>query len=245
MVPGFPEYRSLSGLLNELTDAPQPEPGKEYCFPLAGVNAMLVTSKALVFSEGEVEDLKEDIFDQKKIVKNVLNHIENIKFNIPESYNLIKDDLINYEYKTDAMLKTNYIPKSLVIEKVDEKDFESSVINDNSSIDSDSSDCKNDITISFLKDNPFEFSSIFSKNLSKLSIKDREENNNSKVIKLRRDDLVGKFVGHTAIKTRDALMTGLGKVIFIDEAYELYNVTTDSSSDSCFINMSSYLFDSK
>jgi len=54
-----------------------------------------------------------------------------------------------------------------------------------------------------------------------------------KFIKLRRDDLVGKYVGHTAIKTREALMTGLGKVIFIDEAYELYNVTSDSSSD-CF-----------
>jgi len=54
----------------------------------------------------------------------------------------------------------------------------------------------------------------------------------SKFIKLRRDDLIGKYIGHTAIKTREALMNGLGKVIFIDEAYELYNVTTDSSSDS-------------
>jgi len=54
----------------------------------------------------------------------------------------------------------------------------------------------------------------------------------SKFIKLRRDDLIGKYIGHTAIKTREALMNGLGKVIFIDEAYELYNVTTDSSADS-------------
>jgi hypothetical protein len=61
------------------------------------------------------------------------------------------------------------------------------------------------------------------------------ESNNMKIpkfIKLRRDDLIGKYIGHTAIKTREALMNGLGKVIFIDEAYELYNVTTDSSSDS-------------
>jgi SpoVK/Ycf46/Vps4 family AAA+-type ATPase len=54
----------------------------------------------------------------------------------------------------------------------------------------------------------------------------------SNFIKLRRDDLIGKYVGHTAIKTREALMAGLGKVIFIDEAYELYNVTSDTSSDS-------------
>lgn len=52
-----------------------------------------------------------------------------------------------------------------------------------------------------------------------------------KFIKLRRDDLIGKFLGHTAIKTREALMNGLGKVIFIDEAYELYNAS-DSGSDS-------------
>lgn len=52
-----------------------------------------------------------------------------------------------------------------------------------------------------------------------------------KFIKLRRDDLIGKYVGHTSSKTREALMTGLGKVIFIDEAYELYNVNSDSGSD--------------
>lgn len=51
------------------------------------------------------------------------------------------------------------------------------------------------------------------------------------VIKLRRDDLIGKYVGHTAVKTREALMKGLGKVIFIDEAYELYN-TTGEGNDS-------------
>lgn len=66
MAPGFPAYRNLAGLVNGLEQGPQPEAGKEYCYPLAGVNAMLVVSKALVFSEGDVEELKEDIFDQFK-----------------------------------------------------------------------------------------------------------------------------------------------------------------------------------
>lgn len=52
------------------------------------------------------------------------------------------------------------------------------------------------------------------------------------VIKLKRSDLVGKYVGHTAIKTKEALMKGLDKVIFIDEAYELYNSNNDNGSDS-------------
>jgi SpoVK/Ycf46/Vps4 family AAA+-type ATPase len=51
------------------------------------------------------------------------------------------------------------------------------------------------------------------------------------VIKLKRNDLIGKYVGHTAIKTREALMKGINKVIFIDEAYELYN-TSEHSSDA-------------
>lgn len=63
MVPGFPEYQSLAGQLNGLKPAPQPEAGKEYCFPLAGVNAMLIVGKQLVFSEGEIQELKEKIFD--------------------------------------------------------------------------------------------------------------------------------------------------------------------------------------
>jgi adenylate kinase family enzyme len=61
---------------------------------------------------------------------------------------------------------------------------------------------------------------------------EKEKKDIPKFIKLRRDDLIGKFLGHTAIKTREALMSGLGKVIFIDEAYELYNVSNDTSSDS-------------
>lgn len=52
------------------------------------------------------------------------------------------------------------------------------------------------------------------------------------IIKLKRNDLIGKYVGHTAIKTREALMKGLDKVIFIDEAYELYNTSTDNGTDS-------------
>jgi len=52
------------------------------------------------------------------------------------------------------------------------------------------------------------------------------------IIKLKRNDLIGKYVGHTAIKTREALMKGLDKVIFIDEAYELYNINNDNGNDS-------------
>lgn len=63
MTPGFPEYQSLATQLNGLKPVPQPEEGKEYCFPLAGINAMLIVGKQLVFSEGDIQDLKEKIFE--------------------------------------------------------------------------------------------------------------------------------------------------------------------------------------
>ncbi len=63
LVPGYPAYQSLAGQLNGLTTVPKPEAGKEYCYPLASVNAQLIVGKQLIFSEGEVEDLKEKIFE--------------------------------------------------------------------------------------------------------------------------------------------------------------------------------------
>ncbi len=66
LVPGFPDYQSLAGQLRDLKPSPQPEAGKEYCFPLASVNAQLTVGKTLVFSESDVEDLKEEIFDDFK-----------------------------------------------------------------------------------------------------------------------------------------------------------------------------------
>ncbi|MBK6994893.1 MAG: vanadium-dependent haloperoxidase [Lewinellaceae bacterium] len=69
LVPGYPAYQSLAGQLNGLTAGPQPEAGKEYCYPLASFNAQLIVGKQLVFSEGEVEDLKEKTFEDFQKMK--------------------------------------------------------------------------------------------------------------------------------------------------------------------------------
>lgn len=63
MVPGFPEYQSLAGQLGGLSPAPQPEAGQTYCFPLAGINAMLTMGRALVFSESSVETLEDELLE--------------------------------------------------------------------------------------------------------------------------------------------------------------------------------------
>ena len=44
-----------------------------------------------------------------------------------------------------------------------------------------------------------------------------------KFVKASRDDLIGKYQGHTAVKTRNIIKSALGGVLYIDEAYQLLN----------------------
>jgi hypothetical protein len=186
--------------------------------------------------QSTLRNMKDDIFHQKSVIKDLTDYIEENKSVLSlDSYNKLKSILISYEYKVDAMLKNNYIHNQINIEKVNDNDFEPITITlEDISSENESVDGKNnDISISFLKDSPFDFPAMFAKNFAKYNInKEPEPVEETKVVKLRRDDLVGKFVGHTAIKTREALMKGIGKVIFLDEAYELYNTSVSDGGDS-------------
>jgi len=44
-----------------------------------------------------------------------------------------------------------------------------------------------------------------------------------KVTEVTRKDLVGEYIGHTAVKTNSLFFEAIGGVLFIDEAYSLYN----------------------
>lgn len=62
-VPGFPNYQSLAGQITDLEGPPAPEPGKEYCFPLASVHAFLTIGKSLIFSEPKIEEFEQQLYN--------------------------------------------------------------------------------------------------------------------------------------------------------------------------------------
>lgn len=59
-----PQYVSLAGQLKGLEPLPKPEAGREYCYPLASVEAMLTVGKALVFSEDKMDAFYRGIMEE-------------------------------------------------------------------------------------------------------------------------------------------------------------------------------------
>ncbi|MBQ4252725.1 MAG: AAA family ATPase, partial [Erysipelotrichaceae bacterium] len=51
---------------------------------------------------------------------------------------------------------------------------------------------------------------------------------NGQLIEVTRNDLVGRYMGHTAPQTMSVIKSALGGILFIDEAYSLYRGTNDS-----------------
>jgi SpoVK/Ycf46/Vps4 family AAA+-type ATPase len=68
----------------------------------------------------------------------------------------------------------------------------------------------------------------------------------SKIIYLKRDDLVGRYLGETSIKTRKALNECIGGIAFIDEVYSLgNNEGRDSFSKECIDTLTAFLSENK
>ena len=59
-----PHYLSLAGQLNKLTAFDAPDPGKQYNYSLAAVNAILLTGKTMVIAEEMIEDFRKKILQE-------------------------------------------------------------------------------------------------------------------------------------------------------------------------------------
>jgi len=77
LAPGFSDYQSLGGQLHDLKAVPQPEPGKEYYFPVASIKAFATVSKKLTLVPENVEAYEEEYLAELKkigIKEEVLNN---------------------------------------------------------------------------------------------------------------------------------------------------------------------------
>jgi len=61
---GDKKYTSLVGKLHGLKSLPQPEPGKQYCFNLAAVEAITVVGKKLIMTESQVANFHKQVIQE-------------------------------------------------------------------------------------------------------------------------------------------------------------------------------------
>jgi DNA polymerase III delta prime subunit len=164
--------------------------------------------KDLNDTKTKLSSIKTEIITEKNKIENIKEYLQQKKNELDTKINFtLQKKLMALDSGYEFIIKKYANLENITIPRVLEEDYE----------------IEDQITKKRkIEDNGSVISS--SSSSSSLSI--------PKFIKLRRDDLIGRYIGHTAIKTREALMNGLGKVIFIDEAYELYNVTSDSTCDS-------------
>jgi len=63
LVPGYPDYHSMSGKLNELDTVTIPEKNQEYNFSIASLQAFLEVGRSLTFSENKINDYQQQLMD--------------------------------------------------------------------------------------------------------------------------------------------------------------------------------------
>ena len=66
MVSGDKNYPSMVGKVKDLKKLPQPESGKEYCYPLSGIKAFMTVARGLTFSVEKYDDFEKGL--DKKFV---------------------------------------------------------------------------------------------------------------------------------------------------------------------------------
>ncbi|KPM48514.1 vanadium-dependent haloperoxidase [Jiulongibacter sediminis] len=62
MVHSDERFQSLDGQFKDFNNVPQPEDGKEYCYPLAGIKALLTVARSQTFTVDKYDDFENGVY---------------------------------------------------------------------------------------------------------------------------------------------------------------------------------------
>lgn len=103
------KYKSLAGQLNELTAVPEPPKDQPINFDIAGLEAYVNVSKALIFSESEMEDFRTELYAKLKA-----DGVPDDVFEASKLYGKTVSDHILDWSKKDNYAQTRSFPKYTV-----------------------------------------------------------------------------------------------------------------------------------
>ncbi|MEZ4919138.1 MAG: vanadium-dependent haloperoxidase [Saprospiraceae bacterium] len=106
LIPQYPEYKSMAGQLNGLTECPKPKEGEDYCFPLASVHALMQVGKNLIFSESTMEEHQEEVYQRF----NEMNMPQDVYDRSIEFGEAIANHILQWS-KSDHYAETRSAPK--------------------------------------------------------------------------------------------------------------------------------------
>ena len=103
------KYKSLAGQLNGLTEIPAPPANQPVNFDIAGLEAYITVSKALIFSEAEVEAFRTELYTKLKA-----DGVPDDVFEASRAYGKVVSDHILAWSKKDNYAQTRSYPKYTV-----------------------------------------------------------------------------------------------------------------------------------
>jgi hypothetical protein len=110
IIPKNDSYVSLAGQLHGLTATPKPEEGKEYCYEVASVQAILKVGRALIFSEDKLDKFYTNLMEELKATG-----IPNDIFERSLAYgDLVADHIIAWSSK-DNYKQSRSFPKYTIV----------------------------------------------------------------------------------------------------------------------------------
>lgn len=62
LIPANKEYKSMEGVFKGFNGVPKPEEGKEYCYPLASMKAIMTVARNLTFTVNKYDDFEKGLY---------------------------------------------------------------------------------------------------------------------------------------------------------------------------------------